>query len=787
MTSTSPDSSPESVQTNKIASVLQPILQLPIVQRLHLGSIGTRLFISVMGGAMVGMGGMAFLFGEVVKFQAESEIQQTVADKADVLGNSLGQAEILAETFRTSILTLHKQRVKTPEVYRNLAFELFKSRPDFVLGLGLGQSENGILSDQEWFFSYYTANSDGANVGGKLLSPPYNDIRYSDGTESDIFYPETDRYKNYFLPQKDIWSIPNANSNQAQLTYYSQIFADQNQWLGTVFVDLDPTILKNTLNDSALSQAGFFALLTTEGQIIAYPPTATTAEQAATDRTIPGLASVWSKIRNGESGLVEGDRGYWAYARVPESDWITIAFVPYRAVFSRVALITVAGTITVGLLLAIVVMLTVRYLNYRLRPILQECNRLATTDTETLTLLQHQDEIGQLSIAFFNLLEQIKTNEEQIHQEVCRSAQAEAQLKQAEVEQQTGQMLQTELSHLFTVLSAVEQGDLTLTAQANSPLTGGVAETLNRLIERLAEMIAIVLNTTQHVAQGAADLEQLAIAGASKAQQQSRSVVQVQTVMANTSQLSQHTALQAVSTNEAVQLAQSAITQGQHEITAITQGIAVLEQGTDQMVKRTQTLTNYVELASQFAKDQKRIAAMTRILAVNASMLASRASAQQDPEQLAVITREFETIAAQVNTLASQTNQSLVLLQQRTDQIQTVVSGLNHDVQEISQQVNTFTVGVDQSRQAFDTLKTVNDRIAQMGQRVVQSSQTIADTSQLALASIEEIATIASTTQNQADTTQEQTQQIEHLAHSLLHHFKYFQLPEERAERKDEG
>lgn len=783
MTSTSPDSSAESIQTSKIASLLQPILQLPIVQRLHLGSIGTRLFISVMGGAVVGMGGMAFLFGEVVKYQAESEIQQTVADKADVLGNSLGQAEILAETFRTSILTLHKQKTDTPEVYRNLAFELFKSRPDFVLGLGLGQSENGILPDQAWFFSYYAVNSDGANVGGKLLSPPYNDIRYNDGTESDIFYPKTDRYQDYFIPQKDVWSVPDANSNQAQLTYYSQIFADQNQWLGTVFVDFDSTILKNTLNDSVLSQAGFFALLTAEGQIIAHPPTVDATKQAATDRTIPGLASVWSKIRNSESGLVEGDRGYWAYARVPESNWITIAFVPYRAVFSRVALITVAATLAVGLLLAIVVMLTMHYLNYRLRPILQECNRLDTTDTETLTLLQHQDEIGQLSIAFFNLLEQIKTNQEQLRQEINRSTQVEAQLKQAEIEQRAEQTLQTELSHLFTVLFAVEQGDLTLTAPANSPLTSDMAETLNRLIERLAQIIAIVLNTTQHVTQGAADLEQLVIDVASNAQQQTRSVVQVQTVMANTSQLSQHTALQAVATNEAVQLAQSAITQGQHEITAITQGIAVLEQDTHQMIKRTQTLTNYVELASQFAKDQKRIAAMTRILAVNASMLASRASAQQDPEQLAVITREFETIAAQVNTLASQTNQSLVSLQQRTDQIQTVVSGLNHDVQEISQQVNTFTAGVDQSRQTFDTLKTINDRIAQIAQHVVQSSQTIADASQLALASIQDIATIASTTQNQANTTKEQTQRMEHLAHSLLHHVEYFQLPE----GKDKG
>jgi methyl-accepting chemotaxis protein PixJ len=131
--------------------------------------------------------------------------------------------------------------------------------------------------------------------------------------------------------------------------------------------------------------------------------------------------------------------------------------------------------------------------------------------------------------------------------------------------------------------------------------------------------------------------------------------------MENLEALAQTAVLKATATDEAVELTQSAILQGQTEARAMTQGIEGLQQTTNQIVNRTETLTNYVELAAQFTKDQKRIAAMTRVLAVNASMLANRASAQQDPAQLAIVTREYQ--------VAAQTNQSMMQLQQRTNQI----------------------------------------------------------------------------------------------------------------------
>jgi methyl-accepting chemotaxis protein len=122
----------------------------------------------------------------------------------------------------------------------------------------------------------------------------------------------------------------------------------------------------------------------------------------------------------------------------------------------------------------------------------------------------------------------------------------------------------------------------------------------------------------------------------------------------------------------------------------------------------------------------------------------------------------------------------LSLLQQRTDQIQTVVSGLNHDVQEISQQVGNFTIGVEQSQQAFNTILSVSERVAHMGQQVTQSSQAIADAAQTTLQLVHYISDISTETFNRAGVTREQTEQMGQLARTLLQNVEFFQLHPEQ-------
>ena len=353
---------------------------------------------------------------------------------------------------------------------------------------------------------------------------------------------------------------------------------------------------------------------------------------------------------------------------------------------------------------------------------------------------------------------------------------AQERFRQEQQIREESDLLQADVAHILDVVSALEDGDLTIEADVNERATGLVSDTLNRLIESLNRIVSVVVSTAEEVTQSADELKVLAVDTAEQAQAQTVSAQDVQSLMNNVNALTDNSLQQAIATEKAVQLAQSAVAVGQQEMNEMVGGINTLHQGTDQIVKRTELLTDFVDLASQFSKDQKRVASLTRVLALNASTLSSRALKEQNPEQFASIANEFDTVARQVNDLASETNRSLVLLQQRTAQIQTVTSGLSQDVSDISKLVQGFTVGVSQSRQAFDNIQSVTEQVALVGQQVRQSSQEIVQGVRQTLTATEAIATVAQSTEAKASVTREQVEAMGNLAQTLLEMVEFFRV-----------
>jgi methyl-accepting chemotaxis protein PixJ len=372
------------------------------------------------------------------------------------------------------------------------------------------------------------------------------------------------------------------------------------------------------------------------------------------------------------------------------------------------------------------------------------------------SLVSYQENLMQVNQALENEAQERSRQEQQIRDE--------------------SDLLQADVAHILDVVSALEDGDLTIEADVSDRATGLVSDTLNRLTESLNRIVSVVVSTAQEVTQSADRLELMAVDTAGQAQAQSVSAQDVQSLMNNVNALTDNSLQQAIATEEAVRLAQSAVAVGQQEMSAMVGGIDTLQQGTDQIVKRTELLTDFVDLASQFSKDQKRVASLTRVLALNASTLSSRAIKEQNPEQFASIANEFETVARQVNDLASETNRSLVLLQQRTAQIQTVTSGLNQDVSDISKLVQGFTVGVSQSREAFNNIQSVTEQVALVGQQVRQSSQEIVQGVRQTLTATEAIAAVAQSTEAKASITREQVESMGNLARTLLGMVEFFRV-----------
>ncbi|MEO0986359.1 MAG: HAMP domain-containing protein, partial [Cyanobacteria bacterium J06639_14] len=339
------------------------------------------------------------------------------------------------------------------------------------------------------------------------------------------------------------------------------------------------------------------------------------------------------------------------------------------------------------------------------------------------------------------------------------------------------EVLQDEVSHLLDVVSEVEDGNLTIQAQVSDRTTGLVADTFNRLVERLAEVMQQALVTAQQASDSAQQQKNQADLIAANAVQQSQGVNQILQITDVVKDLAQNTAQQVEASRSSLQTLQKTVERGQDAITTMTTGINILQEGSDRIIQQMKTLGEFVGLADQFVQDQTQIASLTQTLALNASLVAARAAEQRDPRQFAVAAREFSSIANQVSQLAQQTNASLTTLEQRSAQIQSVVFTVDANVQRVGSLVEGFTQGVEQSSKVFEDVETVTVETVNAEAVVAEASQEIVAAVQSATDVVRTITEMASQTAGLTQDNRMQSEQMETLSQKLLQTMVFFQLP----------
>ena len=350
--------------------------------------------------------------------------------------------------------------------------------------------------------------------------------------------------------------------------------------------------------------------------------------------------------------------------------------------------------------------------------------------------------------------------------------------EQEQAIRQESEVLQADVNQILDAVSAVEAGDLTTQVPVNNRVTGLVADTLNRLTEELAKVLAQVLSAASEVSQGAHNLESAAQVVAANADQQAQSVTRVLNLTEKVEQSAQESSQQIQMSNTSLLTVRTAVEHGIEAIAALTQGIDILQQGTAQIIQQMKTLGEFVGLTDQFVQEQRQIASLTQVLAMNASLVAARACEQRDPTQFVVVAREFEAIANQVSSLAQRTNEGLVNLEQRSAQIHSVVSAVDANVQNLGGLVEEFTYGVEQSSQVFSNVRTVTGEAVQAGEVVAQSSQQIVSAAQSTAQVMREITNLATETVQLTQRTRKQSERMENLSKELLQNVQFFCLPE---------
>ena len=789
-------------QTTQIQPKVAPSKAAPTQKsKLPLNSFGVRLFAMIMGGAFISVVSVALLFAEIVKYQAEEQIQKVLEGKVSTLREVTDRAENLAYSLGVSVSTLHIRGAQTPGTYQVLTEKLFESHPSYVLGLGFGQSEYGILPERQWFYPYYQIQSSADSLAQLSPTEPLQttaqteEVEYTNRADDPYSYFNSESYRRYFLPQKSVWRSPYLRDGDTLITFYSQIFGNQNEWLGTAVIDVDAAYLQAILDEAVFRQGGQLMLLGLNGQVIANPASEATVT-AQTYQDIPGLNKVWSQIRNASDreqasrGLIEGDSGYWSYIRIPEQSWIVLAHVPYSAVFNRIFLITVGATLLAGLLMAGLTVLAIRYLNKYLRPVIKECQRLSIEDKAVTEKLKGKDELEQLSISFFNLLEQLQLTQTQVQLEAAHASEVESQLNQIKnrtIETQrkqrlatrklanllppdpvdntaispasarSTQQLQQELSQLNEVVSTLAKDDWLLdtsdtrnqdlssqnqaeVTQVNHRLSHTFLQILSA-IEQFSKLLTVIGSTQGY----ALTIEQMMTAANQEVKDQTKNINQLYRWLEEHNTLCESIVQQTATKPLPLHL--------QNEIENTSQQF---KQKAQMLTKQMRSLSTITENTEQKTKQYQRIANTAQILIMNASTLSISASRQQNPESFEKIVEQFHSKHTELQNLAQQLEDAQSYQQQGTQQTYELIQTLQTNAatfEQTAQQLDALAHSLQQSHTKNKSSTDIQKAKRQFSQQLTELKETLQQLEKKASTTTSQISSIMRVTEQLRQTS----------------------------------
>jgi twitching motility protein PilJ len=338
------------------------------------------------------------------------------------------------------------------------------------------------------------------------------------------------------------------------------------------------------------------------------------------------------------------------------------------------------------------------------------------------------------------------------------------------------EQLQKDIAGLLNIVSEVEDGNLAARAAVSDRTTGLVADTLNRLLEQLGSIMAQVSQTANLVFYASGDLGVTTEQVVNNAQHQTKEATSVLRLVKQVKAQIKKSADRLDMANQSLLEVNSTVESGQDALIQMNQGIEVLREGTNQIIQQMKTLGEFVGLADQFVQEQGQIASLTQVLALNATLVAARASEQKDPMQFAVVAREFEAIASEVSTLAQQTNDGLATLQQRTEQINNVVTHVDGQIQSLGSLVNGFTIGVKQSNEIYNKIDQVTKDVVQSTETLAISNQSIVNASELTNMAAKEIVALAVRNTKMTQKVQRESIAMEDLSNKLLQKVGFFRI-----------
>jgi methyl-accepting chemotaxis protein len=378
------------------------------------------------------------------------------------------------------------------------------------------------------------------------------------------------------------------------------------------------------------------------------------------------------------------------------------AFAPVTAVRKKVVLWS-SGIALALLILGIgVAFLLERSVTTPISKMQETVNAIAGGNFSARSDLGGDDEFGQLSRAFDNLLDD----------RVTRLAEAERE----------NEDLNNSVVQLLQAVAQLSNKDLTAKAPVTANVIGTVSDSINllsyetgRVLSEVTSIAAQVKLSTERVKRQAESVNASAVAGRSDVERAGENLANASKVMTQVAELAAASNRAAEQATTSTTTALSSVNETVRGMEGIRESIAESEKRIKRLGERSQEITGIVNLINTIAE-------RTHVLALNASMQAAAAGDAG---------RGFAVVAEEVQRLAESSRQA---------------------TQQIAQLVNNIQI------ETSDTINTVNRTISQVvtgSELATRSGQQMRETQQSTASLVELVKRITSSAQVQMKITTE--------------------------------
>ena len=366
---------------------------------------------------------------------------------------------------------------------------------------------------------------------------------------------------------------------------------------------------------------------------------------------------------------------------------------------------------------------------------------------ERLIDSDRHDEIGTLSLELNNMAEQLEVLIEEKQQEAERIAEARQEVAQTEAElriqeqRQAKELLQRRALELLIEVDPISRGDLTIRANVTEDEIGTIADSYNSTIRNLRKLVLEVqtasLSVSQTVTQNEETMQNV-LGGASQQvlaiEQALESIHTLSESIAGVEMRALQAEVQVESANQVLLEGDAAMNSTVEGFTAIRETVSETAEKVKQLGEASQKISKVVKLISGFANQ-------TNMLALNASIEAARAGEEG---------QGFGVVANEVRALAQRSAKATIEIRQLIEEIQLQANDLVKAMAVGTQQVNTGSKLVEETRQKLNEISVSSQQINQLVREISQSASLQSQTSEDVSQTIQNVAEIATSNSSYA-------------------------------------